>query len=455
MNGYSVICGDVTKLPLNGQRFHAILCDAPYETEFMGKRWDATGVAFQSDTWKHIASHMHDGAFGMAFGGSRTYHRLACAIEDAGLIMHPAIGWLQGQGFAKATKIDRQLQKRRHGWNGHGMGGTQKPAIGNQAMLETSLEERLAIWQVERKWPAHRYGLQAMKPALEFVCVFQKPYVGCPVDCITGTGAGVLNIDGGRISSGLSYKAKCESVVGLDSNRHGNCYGEWTGERESSWTPSGRWPPNFALVCSTLCEGDKHHESCPVRLLDEQAGERKSAGQYKQELMEEQPGWEAGMFGVTGRHNDYAGQRGGPSRFFHRASWELEQASVRYVPKASRKERDTGLEAMPEQVSREWRTGNAPPNVSHRVPDKRCRNPHPTVKPIALTRWLATLLLPPEEYAPRRILVPFSGSGSEAAGAVLAGWDEVVAVDNEEDYNRIALARLAYWAKQPEQMQLV
>ena len=73
------------------------------------------------------------------------------------------------------------------------------------------------------------------------------------------------------------------------------------------------------------------------------------------------------------------------------------------------------------------------------------RNPHPTVKPLALARWLATLLLPPDAYAPRRILVPFAGSGSEAIGAMLAGWEEVVAIEREDEYADIARARLAWW----------
>lgn len=73
------------------------------------------------------------------------------------------------------------------------------------------------------------------------------------------------------------------------------------------------------------------------------------------------------------------------------------------------------------------------------------RNIHPTVKNIKLARWLATLLLPPDAYAPRRILIPFAGSGSECIGAMLAGWEEVVAVEREAEYADIARARMAWW----------
>ena len=83
------------------------------------------------------------------------------------------------------------------------------------------------------------------------------------------------------------------------------------------------------------------------------------------------------------------------------------------------------------------------------------RNPHPTVKPIDLTRWLATLLLPPAEYAPRRILIPFAGSGSECIGAHLAGWEEIIGIEMEKEYVEIAEARLKHWCNKPQQMDLV
>ncbi|HUW11898.1 MAG TPA: hypothetical protein VM537_19380, partial [Anaerolineae bacterium] len=101
-------------LEWEGDQFHAMLCDPPYELGFMGKRWDGTGIAFQSETWAHLAQFLLPGAFGMAFSGSRTWHRLAVAIEDAGLIIHPSIfGWAYGSGFPKATRIDTQVDKRK------------------------------------------------------------------------------------------------------------------------------------------------------------------------------------------------------------------------------------------------------------------------------------------------------------------------------------------------------
>lgn len=91
-------------------KFHALLCDPPYELNFMNKKWDNTGVAFQPETWAALANVLHPGAFIMVFSSSRTWHRLATAIEDAGYVLHPSIFlWCQSQGFPKATNISKQL----------------------------------------------------------------------------------------------------------------------------------------------------------------------------------------------------------------------------------------------------------------------------------------------------------------------------------------------------------
>ena len=133
-----ILRGDVKSFSRHyrGEKFHAMLCDPPYELGFMGRDWDKTGIVFDPATWAGLAEHLHPGGFGMAFASSRSWHRLACAIEDAGLRIHPSIfGWSFGSGFPKATRVK-----------------------GSEA------------------FEGHRYGLQALKPALEPVIVFQKKY---------------------------------------------------------------------------------------------------------------------------------------------------------------------------------------------------------------------------------------------------------------------------------------
>ena len=125
---------------------------------------------------------------------------------------------------------------------------------------------------------------------------------------------------------------------------------------------------------------------------------------------------------------------------------------VMYQAKASRKERDAGLDCERVIKTESW---NESTPLADRMHGKTTyRNNHPTIKPIDLTRWLATLLIPPAEYAPRRILVPFSGSGSECIGAMLAGWEEIVGIEMEEEYVKISKARLEHWGKAAKQLGL-
>jgi len=335
----------------SGQKYHALLCDPPYHLEsivkrfgkpdsapaktgvysrfskgFMGETWDGGGIAFQSNTWSALSEHLYPGAFGMAFAAARNFHRLATAIEDAGLIIHPAIfGWVYGSGFPRATRI-------------------KLPAP---------------------FWNRYRYGAQAMKPALEPIILFQKPYEGRPTDCIESTGAGVLDIDAGRIgeTGGETHAGGFQDrfVGGKVAN----------GGVKTDLTPRGRWPSNFIL-----CNERSRNR------LDLQAGTR-------------------------------------ASQFFYAVQDRLQESSpVYYCSKASTKERNAGL----------W--------------DK---NPHPTIKPLDLTRYLASLLLPPEHYAPRRLLVPFAGTGSEMIGAAIAGWDEITGIEMNPAYIDIAERRSRYW----------
>ena len=140
----------------------------------------------------------------------------------------------------------------------------------------------------------------------------------------------------------------------------------------------------------------------------------------------------------------FYGDEGTASRFYHQSHWEFEKADpFLYAAKASYEEREAGLfgivpcqkcgELRSRTHVQEWRT-----TVCR-------RNQHPTVKPISLTKYLATLLLPPKEYGPRRLLVPFSGVASEMTGGALAGWEEITGIDFDPLSVPIAEKRFAYW----------
>lgn len=457
-------------------QFHGLLLDPPYHLTpivkrfgkpgsapakggvyarsaagFMGQQWDGGDLAFKPALWEALGEKLYPGGFGMAFASSRGWHRMAVAIEDAGLIIHPSIfGWAYLSGFPKATRIDTQVDKAAGVEVGKGKAhpafaprnaGYRKEEFetnGHQDGARHSAQSPLA-----QAWQGHRYGLQAMKPALEPIIVFQRPYEGRPVDNIVGTGAGALNIDGGRIGV---------NPGGRINGKANNIYGDlsYTGGEEWEGNEQGRWPANFTLTHSPTCNGVCAPD-CPVRLFDEQVGPQKSgylSGEYQ--------GFSTrGIYGDGGAvYKESYGDSGPASRMFHRSDWsheiaeQLAQADpVRYEPKASSAEREAGLATLATQTRHRVNAGGL--ENEPRFAPTQVKNPHPTVKPISLTKYLATLLLPPADYAPRRLLVPFAGVGSEMIGAILAGWDEVIGVEKTAEYLPIAQARLAWWSQWP------
>lgn len=412
----------------NKGKFHALLTDAPYHLTsivkrfgkngsapaqfgtdgvfsrssagFMGQEWDGGDIAFRPETWAAFGEHLYPGSFGMAFSASRNWHRMAVAIEDAGFILHPTIFflWVQGQGFPKATKV------KADGFEGR------------------------------------KYGLQALKPSVEPIIMFQKPYEGRPIDNIAQTGAGTLNIDGTRIpleggdeyvinefedgmkpfgnGAGHSYKSK---KVTPSRHHNGKVYngvadgykrpGASMYQHKTDWEmqDGGRYPANLIL----------DEES--ARRLDQQTGVLKSGKMLPEHSRhtDESPHGIYGKFDIDHPLQETIGDSGGASRFFFRVQEQIDEADPFYYhAKVNPKERNAGLDE---------------------------KNPHPTLKPIGLMKYLATLLLPPAEYTPRRILVPFSGVSSEMIGAGLAGWEHVVGIEFKEDYVNIGKKRLEYW----------
>lgn len=429
----------------DGPLFHAIVCDPPYNLDtikkrfgkkgsapakygrdgafqraskgFMNKEWD-TDIAFQPETWELIGNLLYPGAFCMAFGGSRTYHRMATAIENAGFIIHPMIGWIQGQGLPKATNLYLQLEK--------GMFPCHKERIDDKnvwfyndtgEILRRSPPFRNPEADI---WFEFRYGLQALKPSLEPICVFQKPYKGKPLDNIIKTGVGAMWIDGARIGN--------EEIPSNVFDNGMKPFGDGAGHSYTQKIKKGRWPANVVITHSPDCTEDKCVEGCGVKALDVQSGHLKSGKMLPRHKIQEK------QYNVYGkmyeRSCETIGDEGGASRFF-------------YCAKASKKEKNAGLEGSDPTwkctcgaLMKGHDSSNCPPPKG---------NTHPTIKPIKLIKHLGTLLLPPDEYSPRRLLVPFSGTGSEMIGCLLVGWDEVTGVEIEKESCDIANKRLEYW----------
>jgi len=394
----------------DGEPYHALFCDAPYHltaitkrfgkpdsapakfgedgiykrfsTGFMGEEWDGGGVAFDPNTWLSFKKVLYPGAFGMAYAGCRTYHKMATAIESAGFIIHPAIAYIGGQGFPKATRIDNQID---------------------------ATEEK-------DRWSAYRYGMQALKPAMEMICVFQKPYeVGKrPVDQIINNGAGALWIDGGRIAGDWKWGTQTDIRGGGYNSRRpsqGDVYA-------NNVIGDSRWPANVLFVHTPECNliGFEKDGYVINRFDDGAKPWGKGAGHNFTPMLVEgyRPVWDCSencpLRSLTEDQRDY----------FYQGGWIYEQ--FKYDKKPSVAEKTAGMSET----------------------DKYA---HPSYKPILLNRHLAALLLPPAEYKPR-LFVPFSGVASEMIGAILAGWRYVdgVEIDLNNKYIPVAKERLVFWA---------
>jgi site-specific DNA-methyltransferase (adenine-specific) len=356
---------------MDADRVDAIVSDPPYGLAFMGKGWDhaVPGVEF----WAEALRVAKPGAHLVAFGGTRTFHRLACAIEDAGWEVRDTLSWLYGSGFPKSHDVSKAMDKAA------GAEREKVPAtgalhknrnlnddgwckIGNEsAMMDSSLP----VTDLARQWSG--WGT-ALKPAWEPIILARKPLAGTVAANVAAHGTGGINVDGCRIGTDDNRSRP----PGKGSDEHYRLVNR-TSPSESH--PSGRWPANV--------------------LLDE----------------------------------DAAAQVGEPSRFF-------------YTAKASRREREAGLEGMPERVSGGM-SGTADGTLltgSGNVRNNRAANHHPTVKPIALMRWLCRLVTPPGGV----VLDPFTGSGTTGCAAVLEGFG-FVGIEQDAEYVAIAEARIAHW----------
>lgn len=367
---WEVIHGDCRDVmaAMEADSVDAIVSDPPYGLSFMGKGWDhaVPGVEF----WAEALRVAKPGAHLVAFGGTRTYHRLTCAIEDAGWEIRDCLSWLYGSGFPKSH-------------NGP-WGGT------------------------------------ALKPAWEPIVLARKPLIGTVAANVAEHGTGGLNIDGCRIGTdaGWSYP----------NGRGGQ---GWHG-RESLPTDltvpkkaeAGRWPANVAL------------DEEAAAMLDEQSGDKCGGGRFTTGGAGYDDAGRGNTFGGGFRGASTRGMpsldTGGASRFF-------------YCAKASRAERERGLEGAPTlEVSRYGEQGQGPsPQQTPREP-KAAANHHPTVKPVALMRWLCRLVTPPGGL----VLDPFTGSGTTGCAAVAEGFRFVGAELNPE-YAEIARRRIAAAIPEP------
>ena len=359
----------------------AVLTDPPYELGFMGKSWDNSGIAFQADTWRKCYSVLKSGGYLLAFGGTRTFHRIACAIEDAGFEIRDTIMWLYGSGFPKSMNIGLAIDKKL-GIDSEVIGTYKEHDIRNNSYNSDDASKRYferEIKKASNEWDG--WGT-ALKPAYEPVIVARKPCEGSCVDNVIRYGVGGLNIDGCRIPT--DEKLSISTSTTEKYGRNAFYSSKTMNNPERTQDPNGRYPANVIL---TYDDTD----------FDEVCGgmpETKSNG--GKASMPEMSGGEMGIcnfqtIGAKRIETDYTCpmDEGSAARYY-------------YCAKASKRDRDEGLELFDTKqcTGGGGGIGNYLTDVnscsgkfgSEKAPH---RNFHPTVKPVVLMQYLVRLVTPP------------------------------------------------------------
>ena len=380
-------CLDVLKT-LAENSVDSVVCDPPYhlhgsksgKSGFTGKAWDGGDIAFRPDVWREALRVLKPGGHLVAFSATRTYHRMAVAVEDAGFEIRDMVPWLYSQGFPKSLDVSKAIDKaagakrevvgRKTGRaatpsqdirGGRLIGGANS-AIDCSAITAPATPEA-ATWS--------GFGT-ALKPALEPTVLARKPLSEPTVAAnVLRWGTGAINIDGCRIEgSGNKTFARIAGDRSRENYRTGR-----PAPGSGAPTDIGRWPANLA------------HDGSPEVLAE---FPQTTSGLFKGKRRPDASRTVLGGFSGDTEEVETYGDSGSAARFF-------------YCGKASRAE--------------------------------RAGSKHPTVKPLKLMRWLVRLVTPPGGV----VLDPFAGTGTTAQAALAEGFDAVL-IEREAEY-RLDIAR--------------
>ena len=379
-------CLNVLKMMIEDEVFvDSIVTDPPYELGFMGRSWDSTGIAFQKETWELCFKVLKPGGHLLAFSGSRTYHRMAVAIEDAGFEIRDQVMWLYGSGFPKSMNIGKALdkklgneriktgEKKTHSNKGIKQ-SEQRTAIGAGAFGQ-EVEEEVTVGTTE--WEG--WGT-ALKPAHEPLVLARKPLSEkSVVDNVLKHRTGGINIDECRVEG--------NDAKYPDTN------------------------PDFRD------QGRQSKENMGIDKLSFGQTENVKRKKVVRKSRDENGVWT---------------DDNSASRYF-------------YCAKTSKAERNQGLDNLPTKKASSMPGRRNPDDMKDSKIDNDVtgrfvtekKNIHPTVKPIKLMKYLCRLITPKGGT----VLDPFMGSGSTGMAAKEENF-EFVGIEKEEEYFNIATARI-------------
>ncbi len=404
-DSYKIYNGDMLDMlqVIEPESIDAIVCDPPYELGFMNKSWDSTGIAFKKETWQNCFEVLKPGGYLLAFGGSRTYHRIACAIEDAGFEIRDCVMYLYGTGFPKSMDIAKALEGKltlgssnpkdfkklngeqvtRGNWGYATMQleqGYRNKNYDTEAESETYLGKLEPTTDLAKEWQG--WGT-CLKPAYEPIIVARKPFKGSVVDNIIKYRVGGINIDGCKIGN--------EKRTQFSGKSNGRIYSEYSQKNAHFETVEGRFPANVITDGSEeVAKGMPNTTSTPI----------------------------------------------------------AEESAMRYFysAKASKKDRDEGLDAFEERKTTDGCIrANVETARKFGANSALRKNIHPTCKPTELMQYLVRLVSPKGAT----ILDPFMGSGSTGKAVMFENRErdanyKFIGIELTDEYLPIAQARIEY-----------
>lgn len=417
----------------------AILTDPPYHLNFMNSKWDGGDIAFRPDVWIQCLRVLKPGGYMCAFASTRGYHRMVCAIEDAGFVIHPMLAWVTAQGFPKAASASKAIDKflghdrevvgikpgheefigrapTGHGWS--------RPWNSDPASIDRYHQQTAPATPEAAQWEGWAYGLQSLKPAMEPICLAQKPMIGTGAENLLAWGVGALNIDATRITPTFQDDGNSNRVdnTSCTLNEHEVC-----------------------PICRTPCKNNQP-------LSDEQFAQREalvsnvqSDDRSCQQLEDYQDRYHPyrHSYDAHARHHATSDQSSVPLQDdVHMSQRHCAKCGYIHADLSKSLNDYTTLDVEKQ------RQGRWPANLIHTGLEEswsryfycvkaskadRAGSKHTTVKPIKLLKYLLTLITPPGGT----VLDPFAGSGTTGAAAMELGYDAILIEKEDEYYNDI------------------
>ena len=412
-----------------GGTIDSIVTDPPYELNFMWKGWDNSWIAFQPDTWKKCLEALKPWWYLLAFGGSRTYHRIACAIEDAGFEIRDCIMWLYGSWFPKSLNIWLAIDKKN--WVESEVVGTKKQTgakfkltqelIDNGGFNNPDREE----FEVRKATNERAWWGTALKPSYEPIIVARKPLEWSCTDNVIKYWVGWINIDECRVACDLDK----EDLSRWRKSNWGSYFWSSDTELKIEANVNGRFPANTIL---TYDESD-FKEVC-WWFPDTKSWSKMSFGSvrkaqpdntYQLWFTKHENSWQTAP--------DNYWDSGNASRYF-------------YCAKASKRDRDEWLDEFEEAKTTDGCIRNNEETARKFWANSALRkNIHPTVKPCDLMQYLVRLVTPKGWT----VLDPFNWSWSTGKAVMYENKDrnknyKYIWIELTDEYLPIAKARIEY-----------